>query len=1032
MNRFLRNRLTVACVILAVTGALQPAGHAQQPSPDVDVSSLRMAQPAQVDRVLPGELEVWVTLDAPSLGEASGPNAKRGAGAMTGLQQRNYSNSLDERQQALITQIQALGGRVIARVKKAHNAVAVRIDASQVPQLSALAGVRAVRPVRNYQMNLSSTVPYIGAAAVQAAGIDGTGVVVAVLDSGIDYTHRNLGGPGTVAAYTNAYGVNATDSRNTTRDGLFPTDKVIGGFDFVGEQWPNGPLAPDPDPIDVAGHGTHVADIIAGRSLDGFHKGVAPGAKLLALKACSSISTACSGVALLQALDVALDPNGDDDLSDAVDVVNMSLGSDYGQEEDDLFEASNLAVGFGVVVVAAAGNAGDRPYIVSSPAAAPGVIAVAQTQVPSATAIPLQVNAPPAIAGSYPNTAPLDFAPVSNSVTGDVVYVGRGCPADPVAGLPADAYLADPSGKIALIDRGTCNVSLKIDRAAKAGATAVLIGLIAAGDAVSFSLGGGTTFVPSLVITLTTANLIKANIAAPVNVTLSPAFAIPLVSGVVSSSSRGPSYGDNAIKPDIGAPGASVSAVAGTGTEQTAFSGTSGATPMVSGSAALLIQAYPDRPPEEIKAILMNTATTNVFTNPATLPGVLAPITRIGGGEVRVNDALESTTAAWDTKTNAGSLSFGYEATSDLAVLTRNVTVRNYSNRRRTYSIRPGFRYANDQASGAVQFDLPATVTVPARDAKSFRVGISIDATRLPVWTLNGGTQGGNGALLQGVEFDGYISIADDFDNIHLAWHTLPHKAAYVVPNFDKVKLVNGSGDLVLANTGAVSGRVEVFSLTGTSTKVPKAQLPQPGDNFAVVDLKAVGVRVANLTSAPVIQFGIATNGARSHPNYPAEFDIFVDTDRDGAPDYVVFNLESGGFAATGQNVVAVLNVKTNTAISRFFADADLDSANLIATALLSDLGLTPTSQFDFSVVAFDNYFTGLATDAIEGMTYTPSLPRFVATGVPPAGVPVGGAATLSIQEVPGGDKASPSQTGLLLLYRDGLSKQESSTITVK
>ena len=123
------------------------------------------------------------------------------------------------------------------------------------------------------------------------------------LDSGVDYTHRNLGGPGTAAAYADAYGVNGADPRNTTRDGLFPTDKVIEGFDFVGEAWPNGPLAPDPDPIDFDGHGTHVADIIAGRSLDGLHKGVAPGASVLALKVCSSVSTSCSGIALLQAMD---------------------------------------------------------------------------------------------------------------------------------------------------------------------------------------------------------------------------------------------------------------------------------------------------------------------------------------------------------------------------------------------------------------------------------------------------------------------------------------------------------------------------------------------------------------------------------------------------------------------------------------------------------------------------------------------------------------------------------------------------------
>ena len=87
---------------------------------------------------------------------------------------------------------------------------------------------------------------------------------------------------------------------------------------------------------------------------------------------------------------------------------------------------------------------------------------------------------------------------------------------------------------------------------------------------------------------------------------------------------------------DIGAPGASVSAEAGTGTGQVAFGGTSGATPMISGSAALLIQAHPSFAPLEIKALLMNTAETNIQINPATQPGVLAPITRIGGGEVRV------------------------------------------------------------------------------------------------------------------------------------------------------------------------------------------------------------------------------------------------------------------------------------------------------------------------------------------------------------------------------------------------------------
>jgi len=143
--------------------------------------------------------------------------------------------------------------------------------------------------------------------------------------------------------------------------------------------------------------------------------------------------------------------------------------------------------------------------------------------------IPLVVNSPANIAGSYTNTATLAFAPVNGAVTGNVAYVGRGGPAGSITpGSPQDPYQADPSGKIALIDRGSCAVSLKIDRAAKAGATAVLIGLVAPGSAVSFTYSGGSSFVPSLVITQATSNLIKTTLgASAVNATISPANAIP-------------------------------------------------------------------------------------------------------------------------------------------------------------------------------------------------------------------------------------------------------------------------------------------------------------------------------------------------------------------------------------------------------------------------------------------------------------------------------------------------------------------------
>jgi hypothetical protein len=134
--------------------------------------------------------------------------------------------------------------------------------------------------------------------------------------------------------------------------------------------------------------------------------------------------------------------------------------------------------------------------------------------------VPLVINTPPAIAGTYTDTATLTWAPVNAAVTADVVYVGRGC--------PGDTYLANPAGHIALIDRGTCAVSLKVDAAATAGASGVLIGLVAPGNAISFTYAGGTNFVPSLVIDQATSNAIKNALGtSAVNATISPANAIP-------------------------------------------------------------------------------------------------------------------------------------------------------------------------------------------------------------------------------------------------------------------------------------------------------------------------------------------------------------------------------------------------------------------------------------------------------------------------------------------------------------------------
>jgi subtilisin family serine protease len=571
-----------------------------------------------------GPVQVAIKLSDPPLVVQVGANAKQTGIRMTAAQQQAYVAQLVAKQDAIAGQITALGGTVLARITKAHNAVVANIDVSRLQALKGLSGVVAVRPVADVPLSDSDvSIPYIGASALQSSGVTGQGIRVAMLDSGIDYTHYNLGGSGNVTDYSAATAV----AGGTPPPSLFPTAKVVGGYDFTGDVWPSGPLTPDANPIDLNGHGSRTADIVGGHSLDGLHVGVAPGTQLYAVKVCSSVSSSCSGVAILEGLEFALDPNNTGTLNNAVDVISMSIGGDFGQREEDDSEAFTDIVNFGVVSVVAAGNSGDIPYVVGGPSSTPEVISVAATTSPGSSIIPLVINSPASIAGTYPNTATVNWAPISGTVTGNVVYVGRAC--------PGDTLLANPSGAIALVDRGVCSVSLKVDNAANAGAIGVLIGLVAPGDAVSFSNGGGSNFVPTLVIIQSNANLIKTALASsPVSATLSPGNAISTAGNVASYSSRGPNYSYNALKPDISAPGTVVAAAVGTGNGQSPEDGTSFATPLTAGSAALLLSQNHTLGPLDIKALLMETASTAVYNNVATQPGVLAPMSRMGAGEL--------------------------------------------------------------------------------------------------------------------------------------------------------------------------------------------------------------------------------------------------------------------------------------------------------------------------------------------------------------------------------------------------------------
>jgi len=986
----------------------------------VDGGRLHRLNDALVDAS--GPQKVVVRLTRPSLSEfvARGGRAADEAAAL---------DAVSTQQEAVIAAAGALdaNAKVLARTRLASNTIMLKIDAAALEALAANPNVARINPVVNYELDLSETVPYIGASAVQDMGYDGSGVKVAILDSGVDYTHAAFGGPGTLEAYAAAYGADPSDPLNTTRDGLFPTDKVVEGYDFVGETWgfvggaEVGEETPDPDPIDFEGHGTHVADIIGGEL------GVAPGADLYAVKVCSAISSTCSGVALMQAMDYALDPNDDGNMDDKMDIIHMSLGSNMG---NPISTTSPLAVenasGVGVLTVASAGNGGDLPYIHGTPASAPSALAVAQTAVPSAIQPVMEVTAPESIAGQYAAVFQPWSAPLDAVVTGNLIYGDSD--GDNLDGCAA--FTGNINNRIVLVDRGGCTFSLKISNIADGGARAGIIGLIAPGDPFEGGLGDGDNYgaIPGFMISQANANILKQGLdEGNVAIRFDPADGLPLVQTIVGSSSRGPSFALNQAKPDIGAPGASISAVVGTGTATEPFGGTSGAAPMVSGSAALLMQAYPDRSWAEIKAVLMNTAETEITTGPELFGGILAPISRIGGGEVRVDRAVATSLAAWDKQNLTGSLSFGFHDITDGAEFSRDVILYNYSDEAVTLSTDVEHRYDND-AGGEVTVTLPATVNVPANGATTVKVQLVVeqDEATLHPWEMNSGSQATNPAALTLNEYDGYIRFMDEAneDNaIHMAWHILPRAAGDVMTGvMDDMPYVQ--------NMGKADTYIDTYSLLAVSKRLEESE--QPGGNRLFPDIQYVGVQTYPVPAdfcgpeeSFVMGFAVTTYD-RSTQAAPTSFEFWLDTDNDGTDDYVVYNTPLA-FASDIRNVTVVFDFAAGEGTPFFFLVHNTNSANNVLLFCGDQIGMNTEdflkTSMGVTVRAWDYYFSGEYSDEIAGLNVVPLGERFFTVfeddnfgyvELPPLSEKVG----FEVEDYE--DQLNETEVGLLWLYGPG------------
>ena len=980
-----------------------------------------------------GTITVSVSLSTKPLGATvpSGAIVDRALPSRT--RQHRQTDAVEAQQARVVREAGKLGARKLGGATKAVNVVALSIPAANVAALGKLRGVVSVKPMASYEMHsdpggsgsLAQAADYVEATQVRAAGYDGTGVRVAVLDSGIDYTHANLGGPGTVEAYTNCYSGPGGTAYDAAPEGscadLFGPDapKVKGGYDFVGEDWPNGAEAHDPHPIDHEGHGTHVADIIGGRSADGAHLGIAPGVSLYALKVCSAVATACSGVATLEALDWALDPNGDKDLSDAMDIVNLSLGSAYGQAEDDLSLAVDSVVRAGVVAVVSAGNSADRPFIVGSPSTAARAISVAQTALPDDKLYSIAVKTPPVagLPGNAVRNARLQSWSAGPTAT---VAGGLAQPGDDLLGCAADAFTGFPAGAVALVKRGSCTASQKAQNAQAAGASSVVIWNNVPGDPPEFSFGGGdAVIIPTYTVSLGSGSVLSGAVATgPVEVVIDPSQTIALNNTVVATSSRGIAMAGKRSKPDIGAPGAWLSAEVGTGDEQTNFGGTSGAAPVVSGAAALILDRYPDVPPGVLKARLLNGASRANKTPDADADLYATPISRIGAGEVRVAPALRHKVIMRGVVAGSGNIGLGIPHLAEATSITRTVQLINPTDKPRIYLITATFRDRTDRALRAVEVDAPPVVRVPADTITEFAVTFTIDPTRLEEWPFTGlAGQSGDGAALNRPEIDGYLTATATNEKLHLGWTVLPHRSAEVTAA-GPVTLNGGRGEVSLFNSSAVlDGRVNAFGLTGSSRRIPAPVPPAPGSDgsdAALVDLAAAGVR--DDPAADMIQFAIAGYERAVSPLYPAGYEVDVDSDRDGIADYAVFQSEAVGFAATGQSIVYVRNLSTGATSAYYYTIADFDASTTVFTVPLSALGMADGDVFDFSVLAYDNYFTGLLTDAILGQTWTVGQPKYSLDGGRVV-VPAGRSVTVPVVE--GASPAASTQSGWLFLYDD-------------
>jgi subtilisin family serine protease len=890
-------------------------------------------------------------------------------------------SQLKAKQDGLRGAIAQLGGTVLGDYQVAYNGIKVRVDRSQLGALAKLPGVIGVRGLQLMKPDNVRGVPLIGTPAVWdgLAGLHGENIKVAVIDTGIDYTHANFGGPGTEASFDAA---DATDTAPAAPTLFGPlAARIKGGIDLVGDAYNASAAAgspaliphPDPNPLDCNGHGSHVAGSVGGSgvlstgatyggaynasTISGNSWSIAPGvAPKTDLYAVRVFGCAGSTDVTVDAIEWAVD-NG-------MDVINMSLGSSFGTNDDPSAVASTNAAKAGVIVVTSAGNSGPSQYITGSPGTATGAISTAASD-PTAsfpgvllTAGALTIEA--INANEYAFTGPL-------SGTLKVIQNNPATPVNEAEGCSVAAFGTLAPGTIAVVNRGTCARVAKAIFGQQAGAIAV----VQVNNAASFPPVEGpitsnpddgvpfTVTIPYLGVkgSFTTASSDGAKLrlvpdGSPTSMTPTP-LTNPAFKAFASFSSGGPRGGDSSLKPDITAPGVSiVSTGVGTGNKPATISGTSMASPHVAGVAALTRQAHPSWTVEDIKAAIVNTGDPAQVTDYRTSRG--------GTGLVQpAKSTATQVVAAANGDPFAVSVNLGFEELKNSYSKTRTIKLRNNGSSAATFNV------AQANASGS-----PHTVAL-----SSSSVSVPAGASAVVEMTLNvaAATAGNSGAFREAaglITFTPASAADNNGVTLRVPYYLVPRALSNVSTSLSSLK--SGSGTATITNNGAIAGDADFYAW---------GLEDQNDSGKAASDIRAVGVQSFAFPSAADPNRRLLVFAVNSHNRWSnaavSEYDIAIDLNGDNEADYFVVGVDQGAVQTGTFNGVMgafVFSARSAGAAINFLAAAPHDSSTILIPVLSSALCRatepclnTANPRFSYSAVGFDLTDTE-APDAVEGI----------------------------------------------------------------